>query len=119
MWFHIKYKVVTCIKVIMSRASYHATEEEVGEDLKGMALVWQEHYSFNILEESVANGAQNMLGDHLHYKCGGPVVCFSVGKHEGKLGIIVCHTTDITAVILLPILFSGQRKTFSKKIYTR
>lgn len=40
-----------------SRFNYHATEEEVGEDLQGVALVGQEHDSLDVLEESVADGA--------------------------------------------------------------
>lgn len=65
-----------------SRVSYQATEEEVGEDLYGMTLVRQEQDSLDVLKESLANGAQDVLRDHLHYERGGPVVCFSVRRRK-------------------------------------
>lgn len=46
-----------CMCCARSRFNYHATEEEVGEDLEGVALVRQEHDGLDVLEESVANGA--------------------------------------------------------------
>lgn len=65
-----------------------------------MALVRQEHHSFDILEKSVANGAQDVFGDHLHYECGGPVVCFSVISQERKNMIMACLTTNIGVFLL-------------------
>lgn len=45
-----------------------------------MTLVGEEHHCLDIPEEGVADGAQDVLGDHLHYQRGGPVISLPVGR---------------------------------------